>query len=1315
MSFSFWLKRWFRKRPGTIRKKRQQCFRPAIEMLEERVTPTTTLNVATYTDAALRSAITSALTDSVGNNSAVNIDFTAGAGTILLSGGVLDFSEGFGTSLITINANQQQGIVINAQSNSGVFEVDFGSVVAFDNLTIEGGNSAGSGGGIFNDDGTVTVSNSTFSANSAAATANIALGDGGGGIWNEGTLTVSNSTFTGNSAPIGGGIFNDNGAVTVTNSTFSDNSASLVSQGIGFGNGGGIDQDGGTLTISGSTLSDNTVNQNGNGGGICNTTGTMTVTDCSVTDNSGATGGGINNSGTLTVSGSTLSDNSAPGEEGGGIANFGALTVTSSTFIGNSAFDGGAILESNPNPGVGFAGTMTVTGSTISGNSAESGGGITNEGIATVTDCSLSRNSAGNGSFNDGGGIANYGTLTVTGSTLVGNSAGNGGAIYDLANTFGNAGTLTVTDSTLSGNSAVDGGGIDTSTTSTTTVSDSTIAYNSATTGGGVDQAGTFNVLSTIIANNTAPTGPDFAGAITAGNHDLVGNGTGMTGLTNNTNGNQIGTGASPIVSLLGPLGNFGGPLQTVGLLPTSPALNTGAALTSLSALIGATDTSIAVGSAAAIASTPGNYVIQIDGEQMLVTSVDLKSNTLTVERGYISTTKMVHNKGAGVFLANDERGLPRVVSGQTDIGAFNGKVAQTTPPTATLNATAVSASNAAAESPYTFAIVFQSSTDVATSSIAPATVLVQPPDGSDPIGDGPSGDDIAATLVGTVLSGSADGLGDAQTVTATYRFTPPGGSWTQAPNGLYTVALGGLPVTDTSNNGVPTSSDAEGNPLTTTQLGGFQVAISLLPALNLLSASNPSEPGNPAGSVTGLGLAGASISVTATDGTTTTSSYTTTVGVDGTWTIGNMNLSGLSDGTITYAAAMTSSAGTQNSTLTATKDSQGTPTSMTYYVAPGFGTLQAAIDEAETNDVAVNTLILSAGQYDLSNIFAQSLPILIKDTSLLPAKTLILIGQGMGRTIIEPGTGPDSAGTWNNRIIQIDPPMGTASLDVAFDDLTIKGGSLKGKSANTPNPAQGGGLWIGGGEVTLSNVAVTGNRVQGASGINGGTGAAGKPGAGGQNGGTAQGGGIYLGAGTLNIIHSSIGGNAAIGGLGGNGGAGGKGSNGFAGYTGTAGHAGAFGGLGANGGNGLPGKTGIDGGAGQMGGAGGDGGQGGEADGGGIFVAQGTLAMLNRLLSGNLAEGGLGGKGGAGAGGGNGGTGGQGGAGGAGGGGGLGNPGGNGGNGGNGAAGAKGDAGGGGRQRRGRRRRRQRRRCPRRRHLSCRRHRRGQIHPHRK
>jgi predicted outer membrane repeat protein len=111
-------------------------------------------------------------------------------------------------------------ITISGGGSVGVFSVNAGVTFTVQNLTIaNGSNSAtGYGGGIYSQ-GTLTVTNSTFSGNSSASY--------GGGIYsNGGTLTVTNNTFSGNSAGIyGGGIYGGGLTATVTNSTFSGNSA----------------------------------------------------------------------------------------------------------------------------------------------------------------------------------------------------------------------------------------------------------------------------------------------------------------------------------------------------------------------------------------------------------------------------------------------------------------------------------------------------------------------------------------------------------------------------------------------------------------------------------------------------------------------------------------------------------------------------------------------------------------------------------------------------------------------------------------------------------------------------------------------------------------------------------------------------------------------------------------------------------------------------------------------------------------------------------------------------------------------------------
>ncbi len=160
----------------------------------------------------------------------------------------------------------------------------------------------------------------------------------GGGIFSGGTLTLTNSTVSGNSANhLAGGIYNNGGTLRLTNSAVSDNTAQSI---------GGIYNDG-TLTLTDSTVSGNTSEYVG---GI-NNAGTLTLTDSTVSRNASEYAGGINNVGTVTMSNSTISEN-----EPGAIYNHGTVTMINSTLSGNAKVT------------INNAGTVTMSNSTLSGN-----------------------------------------------------------------------------------------------------------------------------------------------------------------------------------------------------------------------------------------------------------------------------------------------------------------------------------------------------------------------------------------------------------------------------------------------------------------------------------------------------------------------------------------------------------------------------------------------------------------------------------------------------------------------------------------------------------------------------------------------------------------------------------------------------------------------------------------------------------------------------------------------------------------------------------------------------------------------------------
>lgn len=206
--------------------------------------------------------------------------------------------------------------------------------------------------------------------------------------------------------------------------------------------------------------------------------------------------------------------------------------------------------------------TAAISGLTFTGGGTgngfvgpANGNDIINSGNLTLSDCTVS------GAVN-GAGILNTGTLRVTGTTISGNeNTAFGGGIDNM-------GSATVVESTLSGNSATDGGAIANQGTATLAIFDSTIASNSSNTNaGGIYTTGSCIVNNTIAWGNSIH---DIDGAVT-GSHNLIGSFV-LGGLLNGQDGNIIGVGDAR----LAPLGDYGGPTQTMPPTAGSTAIDVG-------------------------------------------------------------------------------------------------------------------------------------------------------------------------------------------------------------------------------------------------------------------------------------------------------------------------------------------------------------------------------------------------------------------------------------------------------------------------------------------------------------------------------------------------------------------------------------------------------------------------------------------------------------------------------------------------------------------------------------------------------------------
>jgi hypothetical protein len=501
-----------------------------------------------------------------------------------------------------------------------IFKVLPGAALKLENLTITGGIAAGtnygsnvdgeSGGAIYND-GTlvlehcVVIGNSSGNANyTSAAGGN---GGDGGGIYNSGMLTMDRCLVTenicgtgtndelgiGHNGGNGGGIYNS-GKMTldmcIVSNNFSGQGAAGGSPpggvGIGVSGGpGGVGGDGGGIyNASEINLNFCTVNGNGSGNGGDGYDGGS--------GGNGGNGGGIYNSGKMTMDTCIVSNNFS-GQGTDGSSPFGYNILYLSGGAGGAGGNGGGIYNAseinlnfctvNDNgSGNGGNGVWGVGGG--NGGTGGNGSGIFNSGLLNLNTCTVSENFCGSGGIGGGG--------WFWGSGGNGGDGGNGGGIYNagsfistsctvvlnLTGAGGNGGNDTAgyTSTAAAGGAGGCGGGILNDVSGTNVVARNTLIALNAVNAGGAGGTNYYEDMYYIGASGSNGFGFDLVGDFTSHGYNLVGMADGSTGFANGVNADKIGSIASPIDPLIGPLRMNGGFTPTHALFWGSPAIDQG-------------------------------------------------------------------------------------------------------------------------------------------------------------------------------------------------------------------------------------------------------------------------------------------------------------------------------------------------------------------------------------------------------------------------------------------------------------------------------------------------------------------------------------------------------------------------------------------------------------------------------------------------------------------------------------------------------------------------------------------------------------------
>ncbi len=335
----------------------------------------------------------------------------------------------------------------------------------------------------------------------------------------------------------------------------------------------------------------------------------------------GGFGGAIANFGSLTIEHSLLLNNEALGGNAGG------TNAASGGGAGGGGVAGPGNDSANLNVGYGGGGPNGGNGGIGSGNSGGFGGGGAGGSNVVITSNGFSGGdggfggggggggvgsgsgrhggTGGDGGFGAGGGGGGGGVSSATtgtaGGTVFGGGAGTGktggGGAGMGGAIFNDGGTINIVDSTFAGNSAVGGngahgggayGGAIFNLDGLISLNNDTIANNTVTAGTGgtgvvADGGGLYNLTQhgTGLPAGTATVNifNTILAYSSVGSKDLV-NASGSVVGNHNISQTNSGLGAGVIIStadpLLNPLGNYGGPTQTMPPKAASVAIDGG-------------------------------------------------------------------------------------------------------------------------------------------------------------------------------------------------------------------------------------------------------------------------------------------------------------------------------------------------------------------------------------------------------------------------------------------------------------------------------------------------------------------------------------------------------------------------------------------------------------------------------------------------------------------------------------------------------------------------------------------------------------------